>query len=112
MLVTFSALIVGAMTPLFQSAVSSQAAAAASPIVYTPTPRDSTRALRLARRAQGDFESMRRQLLPFETLGGGGCEAAVGRYCYRQQITSPPEEAPQSSRHERASSRRSTASAR
>jgi hypothetical protein len=95
MLFTLSALILGTMPALFQGAVTSQAAAAASPAVHSLTGPDSTRALKVAHRAQGDFETMRRKLLPFEVLGGGGCEAIVGVYCYRQQITSPPPEAPQ-----------------
>ena len=50
---------------------------------------DSVRALRLAHRAQSDFESLRRGLLPHETLVGvTGCDAVVGRYCYLQQVSS------------------------
>ena len=61
------------------------------------TSRDSTRALRLAHRAQGDFESLRRRLLPHEKLAGArGCDAVVGRYCYLQQVASAaPDEAPE-----------------
>jgi len=60
------------------------------------TGRDSTRALKRARDAQGDFETFRRKLLPREALGrGGDCEAVVGRYCYRQQFTAAPREAPE-----------------
>jgi hypothetical protein len=94
MLFTLSALLVSAMPTLFQGAVTSQAAPSAEPIVRSLTGRDSTRALKYARRAQGDFESMRRRLLPFESMQGAGCEAIVGQYCYRQQITSPPPESP------------------
>jgi len=94
MLFTFSALLVSAMPALFQSAVTSQAAPSNEPTVHSLTGRDSTRALKYARRAQGDFESMRRRLLPFEQMQGAGCEAIVGQYCYRQQITAPPPEAP------------------
>lgn len=94
MLFTFSALIVATMPALFQGVVTSQAAPVESLVVRTLTGRDSTRALRVARRAQGDFESMRRRLLPYESLQGAGCEAIVGVYCYRQQITAPPPESP------------------
>jgi len=94
MLFTFSALLVSAMPTLFQSAVTSQAAPSAEPIVHSLTGRDSTRALKYARRVQGDFESRRRELLPFQSISGAGCEAIVGQYCYRQQITAPPPEAP------------------
>src|SRR5262245_36859927 len=94
MLFTLSALLVSATPALFQSAVTSQAAPSAEPIVRSLTGRDSTRALKYARRMQGDFESMRRRLLPFDNIQGAGCEAIVGRYCYRQQITAPPPEAP------------------
>ena len=94
MLFTLSALLVSAMPTLFQSAVTSQAAPSAEPIVRSLTGRDSTRALKYARRAQGDFESRRRELLPFQSISGAGCEAILGQYCYRQQITAPPPEAP------------------
>jgi hypothetical protein len=94
MLFSLSALLVSAMPSLFQSAVTSQAAPTAEPILRSLTGRDSTRALKVARRAQGDFESMRRRLLPFDNIQGAGCEAIVGQYCYRQQITAPPPEAP------------------
>jgi hypothetical protein len=94
--VTFWALVVGTMPAFFQSPATSEAAAAASPIRQALPSRDSTRVLRLARKAQGDFETLRRKLLPRETYGrGGGCEAVVGRYCYRQQFTAAPNEAPQ-----------------
>jgi len=101
MLVTVSALIVAASMPaLFQGAAASQAVGAPAHFRRSPlavTKKDSLRALRLAHRAQGDFESLRRTLLPQETLtGGGGCDAVVGRYCYLQQISSDaPEEAPE-----------------
>jgi hypothetical protein len=101
MLVTLSAFIVAATMPgLFQSAATPQAAYAPAPIRRSPlavTKKDSTRALRLAHRAQGDFESLRRRLLPQATLiGNGGCDAVVGRYCYLQQISSDaPDEAPE-----------------
>ena len=95
MLVTFSALVVAAMPALFQSATTSEAAGGASPVHRSLTSRDSTRALRLAHRAQGDFETLRRKLLPYERLGGGGCDATVGTYCYRLQYDTPPDEAPQ-----------------
>src|SRR5215831_1243344 len=79
MLVTLSALIAAAAMPL-------------GPI----TNRDSTRALRAAHRAQGDFEALRRQLLPHGTLiASPGCDAVVGRYCFMQQVASAaPQEAP------------------
>lgn len=94
MLFTLSALLISATPALFQSTVTSQSAPSAEPIVRSLTGRDSTRALKYARRLQGDFESMRRRLLPFDDIQGAGCEAIVGRYCYRQQITAPPPEAP------------------
>jgi len=80
MLVTLSALIAAAAMPL-------------GPI----TSRDSTRALRVAHRAQGDFEALRRQLLPHGTLiAAPGCDAVVGRYCFLQQVASAaPQEAPE-----------------
>jgi hypothetical protein len=101
MLVTLSALIVAAMMPaLRQGAPTSQAAGAPAQFRRSPlavTSRDSTRALRLAHRAQGDFEFLRRRLLPRAALiGAGGCDAVVGRYCYLQQVSSAaPEEAPE-----------------
>jgi hypothetical protein len=101
MLVTVSAFIVAATMPaLRQSAATSAAAGAPAPIRRSPlalTSRDSMRALRLAHRAQGDFESLRRRLLPHATLvGATGCDAVVGRYCYLQQIASAaPAEAPE-----------------
>jgi len=101
MLVTLSALIVAAAAPSFQqSAAPSQAAGALAPVRQSAPPvgvtsRDSTRAWRSARRAQGDFESLRRQLLPHATLvGATGCDAVVGRYCFLQRVASdPPQEA-------------------
>ena len=101
MLVTVSAFIVAAAMPaLPQSAATSEAAGAPAPIRRSPlavTSSDSIRALRLAHRAQGDFESLRRRLLPHATLTGArGCDAVVGRYCYLQQVASAaPEEAPE-----------------
>src|SRR5215831_773634 len=95
MLVTFSALIVSAMSALFQSAPTSDAAQAASPVHSSLTSRDSVRVLRLARRAQSDFETDRRRFLPYEALDGGACGPAFGRYCYSQQYATPPREAPQ-----------------
>ena len=101
MLVTVSAFIAAAtMAALRQSAPTSEAAGAPAPIRRSPvavTSSDSARALRLAHRAQGDFESLRRRLLPHETLAGArGCDAVVGRYCYLQQVSSDaPREAPE-----------------
>ncbi len=83
MLVTLSALVV---------------AATLAPPRAGPAPsRDSTHALRLARRAQGDFESLRRRLLPHGTLvATTGCNAIVGRYCFIPQVSSgAPQEAPE-----------------
>jgi hypothetical protein len=99
MLVILSALIVAGAAPSFQqSAGPSQAADALAPVrpsAPAVTSRDSTRAWRVARRAQGDFESLRRRLLPHATLvGATGCDAVVGRYCFLQQVASdPPQEA-------------------
>src|SRR5215468_889693 len=91
MLVTFL-FVAGAF---FQSAATSDAAPPAQSLPSL-TGRDSTRALRRARDAQGDFETFRRKLLPHEALGrGGDCEAVVGRYCFRQQFTAAPKEAPE-----------------
>ena len=93
MLFTLSAFIVAATPALFQGPVASQAAHAS----HNPRPltsRDSARVLHAARRAQDDFETMRKRLLPFEELGGeGGCDATVGRYCYRSTFGSRPTEA-------------------
>ena len=99
MLVTLSALIVAATMPMLQSTGPSQAATPA-PIRRSPlaiTSRDSSRAVRLAHRVQGDFEHLRRRLLPRTPLGGaGGCDAVVGRYCYVQQVLpAAPDEAPE-----------------
>jgi hypothetical protein len=100
MLVMVSAFIVAATMPaLFQGAATSEAAFTSALIRRSPlavTKKDSVRALRLAHRAQGDFESLRRSLLPQAPLyGGGGCDAVVGRYCYVQQASSDaPEEEP------------------
>src|SRR6476620_8489988 len=100
MLVTLSALIVAATMPVPQSTATPQAAGAPAPIRRSPlaiTSRDSSRAVRLAHRAQGDFEYLRRRLLPHTPLvGAGGCDAVVGRYCYVQQVLpDPPAEAPE-----------------
>src|SRR5262249_10596518 len=100
MLVRISAFIVVASLPaLGQSVPQSEAAGSTAPIRRSPllTSRDSTRALRLAHRAKGDFESLRRRLLPYATLSGArGCDAVVGRYCYLQQVASDaPQEAPE-----------------
>src|SRR5262245_39498120 len=96
MLFTVSALIAGTMAALFQSPATIDSAAGALPVRRSMSSRDSSRALRFAQRAQGDFELTRRRLLPYETLGGGAaCDATVGSYCYRQQFATPPSEAPQ-----------------
>jgi hypothetical protein len=81
MLVTLSALIV----------------AAAMPLLGPGAGRDSTRALRVAHRAQGDFEALRRRMLPHGNLiAAPGCDAVVGRYCFLQQVASAaPQEAPE-----------------
>jgi len=95
MLFTFSALIVGTMSALFQSPAQSDAAGDVASVRRSLSGRDSTRVLRVAQRAQGDFEVVRRRLLPYETLGGGvDCDASVGSYCYRQQFATPPAESP------------------
>src|SRR5438270_1861551 len=97
MLVTLSALVIAATMPALQSAATSGAASAPAPIRRSPladTSRDSVRALRLGHRAQGDFEALRRRLLPRATLeGAAGCDAVVGHYCYVEQVssTAPPE---------------------
>lgn len=94
MLLTLSALIAVAMPALFQGSVTSQAATASA----GPRPissRDSTRALKLAHKAQGDFETLRRRLLPYAELSAaGGCDATVGRYCFREEYAGRPTEVP------------------
>ena len=100
MLVTISALIVAGTMAAHQSAGSSQTPDTLAPVrqsAVAVSDRDSTRALRVAHRAQGDFESLRRQLLPRATFtGGADCDAVVGRYCFVQQVASdPPKEAPE-----------------
>src|SRR5262249_44429742 len=68
----------------------------APPIRQSLSGRDSSRALRVAQKAQGEFEVLRRRLLPYEPMnGGGGCDDVVGNYCYRQQFTVAPREDPQ-----------------
>lgn len=95
MLFTLSALIGVAMPALYQGTVASQSAMASR----GPRPlssRDSTRALKAAHNAQGDFETLRRRLLPYEEMtSAGGCDATVGRYCYRQQLAGRPTEEPE-----------------
>jgi len=95
MLLTLSALVVGMMSGLFQGAGPTQAASAASPTPRSLTSRDSTRALRVAHKAQAEFETLRRRLLPYQPLAGGDCDATVGRYCHRQEFATPPEDAPE-----------------
>ena len=57
--------------------------------------KDSLRALGTARKAQNDFEVVRRRFLPRqEGLSNGACDVVVGRFCYRQGASSgPPREA-------------------
>lgn len=94
MLVTLSTLIIVTMPVLMQGIVPSGAAGAGSAAAHPLPGRDSSRALHVARDAQGDFESLRRRLLPLDPADDeGGCEDMVGQYCYRQQITAPPPEA-------------------
>ena len=95
MLLTLSALIVVTMPALFQGAGPTQAATVASPSARALTSRDSTRALRFARKAQAEFETLRRRLLPYQPLEGGDCDATVGRYCHRQEFATPPDDAPE-----------------
>ena len=102
MWVTISALVVaGAMPALAQIPAQSAAPGDVQAVVRQSsapvTGRDSTRALRFAHHAQGDFESLRRRLLPRATLTSApDCDAVVGRYCFVQQMSSdPPLEAPQ-----------------
>jgi hypothetical protein len=97
---TLSALIVAATMPaLMQSVANAQSLGPARPFPRsTPTlsPKDSARALKVARRAQSDFEVLRRRLLPIEDSPGGACSAVIGRYCYREQTGfGPPAEAPE-----------------
>ncbi len=54
------------------------AAAQAPPVI----PEDSARALRSARSAQGRFEAIRRNHLPWtHSRGGGPCDERIGRFC-------------------------------
>jgi hypothetical protein len=97
---TLSALIVAATMPaLMQGAANVQSTAASAAVLKSPpsmSARDSTRALRFAHRAQSDFEVLRRRLLPYEDQYEVGCDAVIGRYCYRQQMGfGPPPESPQ-----------------
>ena len=97
---TLSALIVAATMPaLMQSVANAQSpwpSAAISRSTPTLSPKDSARALKVARRAQSDFEVLRRRLLPIEDSPGGACSAVIGRYCYREQTGfGPPAEAPE-----------------
>jgi hypothetical protein len=58
--------------------------------------RDSTRLLKAAHRAQGDFERLRRRLLPAQPgLSGRSCRFVIGRYCHTSmRDESPPAESP------------------
>ena len=61
------------------------------------TSRDSTRALKSARRAQNSFEVLRRRLLPRQAgLTGRTCDVVIGRYCHWQEPGGfgPPPESP------------------
>lgn len=52
---------------------------------------DSLRTLRLARRAQEDFESDRRRRLPITySTPAGRCDVRLGRFCYWHDEDSPP----------------------
>jgi hypothetical protein len=100
MLITASALLMAAVSVLRQGTPTSVASGSPALIRRSPvavTRNDSVRAVRLAHRAQGDFEFLRRRLLPPTMLvAGGGCDAVVGRYCYLQQVaSSAPPEAPE-----------------
>ncbi|MGH7678979.1 MAG: hypothetical protein ACRENU_10970 [Gemmatimonadaceae bacterium] len=56
--------------------------------------KDSTRALKTARKAQRDFEGLRRRLLPMQSgLSEGTCDVVIGRYCqWQQESYGPPPE--------------------
>ena len=97
---SLSALIVAATMPaLMQSVATVQSAGPSAAILRSPpsmSARDSVRALRVAHRAQSDFEVLRRRLLPYEDQYEVGCDAVIGRYCYRQTMGfGPPPESPQ-----------------
>ena len=98
---TLSALIVAATMPaLMQQSVASVEPTEPIAAVRRPAPslseKDSVRALKIARRAQSDFEVVRRRLLPIEDAQEGACDAVIGRYCYREQMGfGPPAEAPE-----------------
>jgi hypothetical protein len=52
---------------------------------------DSLGTHRAARRAQAEFESQRRRLLPLRYGGGGGrCDVRIGRFCYWHDEDAPP----------------------
>src|SRR5690349_24583488 len=52
--------------------------------VTQPPSIDSARVSRDARRAQWEFETTRRNNLPWDYMGGGRgqCETRIGRFCY------------------------------
>ena len=97
---TLSALIVAATMPSLMQSVASVQPTEPIAAVHRSAPslseKDSVRALKFARRAQGDFEVLRRRLLPIEDSPEGACDAVIGRYCYREQMGfGPPAEAPE-----------------
>ena len=100
MLSLLPVLIATAMPTLFQSATPPQWDARRAPPQRTRAalaPRDSIQALRAVRRAQGDFEVLRRRLLPTQPgLSSRSCDVVVGRYCHWRGLgAGPPEEAPE-----------------
>jgi hypothetical protein len=96
---TLPALIVVATMPaLLQSAENAQQVVPRGSAVErrAPLPRkDSIRVLKVARRAQSDFEEVRRELLPRQSgLSGRTCDVVIGKYCHWQmQGSGPPPEA-------------------
>ena len=100
MLLILPALVIATMPALFQTAAdpdraTTRAAAVAAPR-FALDQRDSIKALRLARRAQENFELTRRANLPRSSgISGRACDVVVGPYCHWRQRNSsaaPPEE--------------------
>jgi hypothetical protein len=67
---------------------------------------DSIRTVRAARRAQEQFESLRRANLPFRAgAPRGPCDLQIGRFCYWHDDGAPPRETPEPERITRARER-------
>lgn len=57
-------------------------AAPGAPVAAQTPAADSVRTLKAARRAQFDFEKLRRSRLPLDEIAAGRCEIRIGRFCY------------------------------